>query len=707
MKKNISINFLIILLVGSIFLPSSMTAQQIGKINKWLNIGELHNWYSSVGAEREEDGFEVMQQSGFRWPGIYLNQDMQCAKGIWIGCKNYEEQNGAFFNYKVNHCGPRPQAGEGEFFPIKFDRYVKHQMPLVFVDDAPTFKAKLNVDVVDPELPYDQMLYNVVNTQMGLTMERKIFQFGSEYHNNYIVTEYTFINTGNCDDDEEIERTSGKLEEVYFYYQYRLAVCRETRTLIGNGTGWGQNTLNHDIGTFEKPRTKDWIKEGDNYPYRYSFAWHGYYKEFSEYNNVGGPIFHPYDGWGNLIDAADAVGRLGASQFPSVITVYADDSENYGQDDVSQPSTTGVYSNNGQWNYASNAFNEGEMQARYNMMKAGHPDQSQADRINGMGIENYASSTNYPGTGSKGDEGYSLVNGYGPYNIEYGDTVKLIIVEAASGLSRDEAIRVGKLFKDGKISDVEKNRIVMTGIDSLHQTVKRVINDFNNGWKVPEPPLPPKMFSVTSSGGFIKLSWLPADGATAKKYEVYRTVTNDSLGYAPYKYYGAYKKIAEIDAASSNEFIDSTGLAYNVPYYYYIQAVGEEVAGKPELGIPSHELKSSRYYTQTYAPAYLIKPGLPDIDADKIRVVPNPYISKVNDNLPYITFENLSELCTIKIYTELGELIKTIEHTNHGNAENWFLRTSSNQYVVSGVYIAVITDSISGKKAIVKFAVIR
>ena len=80
----------------------------------------------------------------------------------------------------------------------------------VRVDGEETYLVRTTIEDenIDPSLPYDQMLMNVVNTQMGVTMKRKIFQYSSEYNSNYIVIENTFINTGNIDGDEEIERTS-------------------------------------------------------------------------------------------------------------------------------------------------------------------------------------------------------------------------------------------------------------------------------------------------------------------------------------------------------------------------------------------------------------------------------------------------------------------------------------------------------------------
>ena len=100
---------------------------------------------------------------------------------------------------------------------------------------------------------------------------------------------------------------------------------------------------------------------------------------------------------------------------------------------------------------------------------------------------------------------------------------------------------------------------------------------------------------------------------------------------------------------------------------------------------------------------------------NKIRIVPNPYIISADLSVRFpgtpdedkIAFYNIPGECTIKIYTELGELIKTIEHTNGSGDEYWKSVTSSNQFVVSGIYIAVITDNKTGENKISKFVIIR
>jgi len=53
-------------------------------------------------------------------------------------------------------------------------------------------------------------------------------------------------------------------------------------------------------------------------------------------------------------------------------------------------------------------------------------------------------------------------------------------------------------------------------------------------------------------------------------------------------------------------------------------------------------------------------------------------------------FFNIPAFCKIKIFTERGDLIKTIIHDDGSGDETWNSVTSSRQIVVSGIYIAYI-----------------
>ena len=43
--------------------------------------------------------------------------------------------------------------------------------------------------------------------------------------------------------------------------------------------------------------------------------------------------------------------------------------------------------------------------------------------------------------------------------------------------------------------------------------------------------------------------------------------------------------------------------------------------------------------------------------------------------------------CTIRVFSERGDLVKKIEHTNGSGDESWDLLTSTRQMIASGLYI--------------------
>ncbi|NOZ63140.1 MAG: T9SS type A sorting domain-containing protein [Calditrichaeota bacterium] len=95
---------------------------------------------------------------------------------------------------------------------------------------------------------------------------------------------------------------------------------------------------------------------------------------------------------------------------------------------------------------------------------------------------------------------------------------------------------------------------------------------------------------------------------------------------------------------------------------------------------------------------------------DLINVYPNPYfahtISEKALHQEHVTFINLPEQCTIRIFTISGQLVRKIEHNDpNSTVHNWDLRNANNLPVASGFYIAYIEIPNVGTK-ILKMAVI-
>lgn len=666
---------------------------------QWMDVGSLHNFYSNIGTEIEQ-GFIDEQQSGLRWPAIYRSQDAQNAKSLWIGARNVTDENGNSYPTRVVHVGPRV-TGEGIFTPIERINYAKFQRPEVLVDGVNSFLNEVDIDEFDSTLPADQMFYTRSNSILGITVERTVMQFSQEFHDNYHIEEFIFTNTGNTDDDDEIELPDQTLEDVVFHFQNRWAPVRATRFVIGNETGWGINTM--------IDRRGDGLQSGESEDFRAHYAWHGFWDGGEvDYDNIGGPIWEPNPARG-YISETDTSGRLGAYHFVGRVTLHADTSPDNTSDDPNQPFTMDEIHSDDDLNFQNDPFNEQDMQAEYERMTTGRTDRH-AFRVEPSGYDGFINPSGDPSRGTSG--GFSAASGYGPYTLEPGESVRIVVAEAVSGISRELANETGILFKNGEISAEEKNEIVFQGRDSLFQTFERSIANFEGGYSAPAPPRPPSLFEVSSGGEGIFLDWEYEGGeeANISGFEIYRAEAEvDST----------YNKIYEA-GPSERSFVDGNDTPepggppiQGRDYYYYIIAVGNANDNTGNALTPDRPLKSSRYYTQTYDPARLLRPAGESM-AD-IRIAPNPYVaSATNENLTYNSDRNIDRLAffnvpgqaTIRIFTELGEPVRTLDHTDGSGLAFWDLRTESNQRVVSGIYIVIFENKETGEQTTRKLAVI-
>lgn len=686
-------------LLVSLLFPTILAAQQQVK---WMSVGSIHNWYSSLGCEREvgRRGLVADQQDGLQWPAIYRYQDSQAARALWIAVSPYTYVDGSVGPYVV-HVGPRV-SGVGEFFPVKFEMVSKFAPPEVIVDGNVSEGKPVDNDRVDPTIKADRMIVNVVNTAAGITMTRTVMQFSQQWHDNYYIYDYVFKNTGNVDDDPEIEKPNQTLQGVYFYFHYRYAVNADVRFVIGqNPVGWGINTMVDSRGDGHNPSSTFFPGNKDN-DIRAQYAWHGKYPPFTQYDNIGGPIWVPF------YDRTDTVGRLGAAQFVGTATLHADKSATDKSDDMAQPSTMSYEGSDEPNTSGNNHLNPVRNSSEYDWIRRGRVLPRHADRIGPNGDP----SIGLDGATTPG--GQSIATGFGPYTLAFGDSIHIVIVEGMAGLSREACIEIGRLFKasGGNVNapitysgvTKTKNDWVYTGRDSLFQTFRRAIANHSSGYNIPQPPPPPRSLSVASGAGKISLRWevySPGD-PSIKAFRIYR-----AIGRVDSTYHMIYE-----GAPNVLSFEDSTA-AIDVAHYYYIASVGDPAANNNPSINPTGTLVSSRYYTQTYDPAYRRVAAPLALDASAIRIVPNPYNATADpsrllypDERDKITFKNIPGVCTIKVYSELGELVATIDHTDGTGTQDWYQTTSAQQIIVSGVYIVVI-ETPTGERAIKKFVVIR
>ena len=124
-------------------------------------------------------------------------------------------------------------------------------------------------------------------------------------------------------------------------------------------------------------------------------------------------------------------------------------------------------------------------------------------------------------------------------------------------------------------------------------------------------------------------------------------------------------------------------------------------ATRPEI-VPGYPL----YYEVESRQPVIGDPNLATMnnDLDAIRVVPNPYYGFNNLETPltghFITFRRLPKVCTIKIYTLNGDLIRRIDKNDLNSTVQWNMANLENVTVASGMYIVLIDAPGIGQKVL-------
>ena len=299
--------------------------------------------------------------------------------------------------------------------------------------------------------------------------------------------------------------------------------------------------------------------------------------------------------------------------------------------------------------------------------------------------------------------GTNVMMTYGPFDLVPGESITIVEAEGINGLSRKMCEIIGSRWKQAydNSSDsgpfilpngaettdetIYKNSWIFTGKDSLLLTFGRAKRNYDLNMEIPQPPLPPTLFDVKSGGDRIYLSWEPSPSENEPDFAGYKIFR--AVGKADTTYEEIY------DGGSGVYSFDDLTPVRGFSYYYYSVAYNDGSNNTSGLANPTGPLMSSRFYTKTTTPAYLRRKAGNQLD--KIRIVPNPYHIGAS-RLQYpgeknkIMFLNIPPQCKIKIYTERGDLIKTINHDDGSGDEAWDSVTSTRQLIASGIYLANI-----------------
>lgn len=284
-----------------------------------------------------------------------------------------------------------------------------------------------------------------------------------------------------------------------------------------------------------------------------------------------------------------------------------------------------------------------------------------------------------------------MLQGFGPYDMAIGDTVRIVMVEAVNGIGLDQAVK-----------GLSAQNLLPAGLDSLKKTVDRAKQLFSRNYVLTAlpPPAPQVTYYVLPSTQEIVLTWPPdleswVNPLTgAAEMDIFRIYRSDR------SYIGPFTKVRDIRISRSTDrsrffdrelgqwmYKDNT-VKVGVGYYYAVTSVSTK---GQESGMTNRNTKA------------LVTARQPAENALQVSVFPNPF--RLVSGLPTsgeessIVFTNLPAKCTIRIYTVSGELVRTLEHDNPNSGEHvWDQLSDSRQKTAAGIYLYTVESEVGNAK---------
>ncbi|HKJ66565.1 MAG TPA: hypothetical protein VKA68_01305 [bacterium] len=741
MRRNKSFWIFKFLLMGMFVIPVLVYSYN----QKDINVGRYQTFVTDFTGMGQPPCWDCL--GNYYYDGFYNN--LIGYSGWWVGVRNWEDAGGDNHSIKITGAphggGQTPESWvvpDENGYPMR--KYLAYEAPTVEVDGL-TVSRRFPLDEWDEVNPdaipgtADMMVESTINTDMGLTLHQRVLAWSASQYDDFAVYDWTFVNTGNTDADPEQELPSQTLEDLY--------ILRSTEWSFGH---WGHM---YGITDWERYNWHSAYGERPDDSLRMVYAYSAR-TEASSYDNFGDPEVE--------------TGFIAQPWYIGEVYLHAPKSVDDPVDDPTQPQMTSVYSSEEQWIKKDlPSLTQEDRNHIYNIMEEGF---STAFTFyqHGSGLPSMDGSVIQQTSQGEPTHHYKRMDemdtrwnadidwierrqdmmdytSFGPYTLPHGDTLRFVFAQVAGSISPQKGMEVGRKWREGtagetwptkdslqiatelvdqypafarypndiapNLNDMAKDLWVTTSKDSLFRNASNAKSLIEQNYNVPVPPPPPSV-GITSQGRQILIEWSDPAPGKVDHYKIYRALGNyyPRLDIERGQLIGSWEAIATVGSNVTqyeDQVENDNGPSRGQDYYYYVAAV--DAQGN----------ESARYLNRTTQPASLLRE--PADDLSNIRVVPNPYHAKARDFLyqgaeAKINFFNLPPVCTIKIYNETGDLIKTIEHTNRSGDEAWanpagesthkYMRTESGQIPVSGIYIAHI-ETPEGKSTNVKFIIIR
>lgn len=741
-KKYLITGVLIFFVLFLFTIANAFLSKQIRISNYWTWIDDHTSQGEVAGAYR---GFMYHKAHWQGWPSSAKDWD-----GWYLGCTNWKDVDGN--NWPIMLTGA-PAVGldeERTTIPIPDEdgyyirKYMSYMPPKIVVDGYEIQDPfPLEGDEVAPDkIPgtADLMITSQINTSMGVTVHQKVLAWSVANHDDYIVWDWTFTNTGNIDDDAEIELPNQTLDSLYFMRNSRLERWDSQYWYTGQGE-FEEDTLRlrfaypsrrNDSGNVDD--TGDAIATGNsNYTDGPGFLWNPH--------TVGTAILHVDKSATDATDDFDQPAMTGTENSDLLWTRQVPEDMDPLTDWVN---VFQVMSEGWEWRgnvprltVETNPFPEKTIRPGHRSTRMEWAAEPGVSNIHDLSWVTYGAAFHYA---------------CGPYTLKPGESIRIVWADGfgvihplkiwevgtdwengecqpPEGMTFDEGAGVGLVdnmpipYKNNpdlynhNYNDWAKDCWVFTGIDSFIQNMNNAQWNVRNGYNVPVPPPPPSI-EVASQPNKIVVSWGHESEAVSDfaGYRVYRSEGLRYEGYTPgseSREHGEWKLVGDFPGSAIHSY-DDTDVTRGTAYFYYVTAYDDGVSNQPDVKDTGAVLESGKYLNMTTRAAYLTREAGNSLD--DIMIVPNPFNLSASDlQFPgepdKIMFYELPVECTIRIYTESGDLVKTIEHSGSGDAA-WgtttmdHMTTDTGQLVVSGIYIANI-ETPDGQSVNKKFVIIR
>jgi len=578
----------------------------------------------------------------------------------------------------------------------------RYRPPFVSVDGIPlTPPYRWYVDRTlksDVKIEFEDVL-----PQFGLRSHVEIYAFSNENHGGYFIWKATHKFTGEIKRPREATTAQDTLPDQTIRFWWPIAFSfgpskAGERSTFGGFSYEGEDDLDNWFS-----RRSELVSTSPRESLRVAY----YY----DWDSPSSQVFAN----GSSDDAGDpdrTTGYLYSAQIPGYALLHADRSASDNSDDISQP-------------YAMpHATITGDLWGRRDVgLKLTYRGDDGRGRFPPDAIT--------AGLASSPEKGPMRFITVGPYTLTKNtaqarfDSLTYVVAVGVGGLKDEVADSIGRAWFNNQITDQQKRDALLRGRDSLWTVLDRAHwawDRLSRGLDIPSPPPPPDI-SVTSGPDRITVDWSYPD---ASYFLDPSTQLDDWRAWRVYRKRGAYYVNDPLDQRTGEQwtlvfetldrlqssYVD-TSIQRGVDYYYAVTAIDD--GSQNTFGLfPGQMLESSRYVTRSQLPAVAFKPGLNE--SGTVRVVPNPATVAAGalgfpGTPDKILFVNLPVECTLRIYTETGDHVKTFEH--YGTADHeWDQRTDENQYVMSGIYILTVTDAkdIDGNpldNQFVKFVLVR